>query len=140
MGLKSDKTSQEKNLYGYQIKVRLPPERGEDSSSMRAAREMVTLAIRQPGFVGLETKKHNGKTNAYVIHWIDLESIDSWRAKIYESGLRRYDASAWHIFVHMEMVPNTRLSTAHHRSSNKGKVIHQAFGRVIKGFALSKSA
>ncbi len=131
-----DRTGQD----GYKIVIHVGREKGGMDGRVRAAREMATVATRQPGFVGLETQKQSGRIVAFILHWITLESIDAWRAKIYDSALQRYGADAWQTFVDMEMEP---IPGARHRLHDSGPVaaaLHGAADRVLSGFSLAKSA
>ncbi len=131
-----DRTGQD----GYKIVIHVGRERGGMDGRVRAAREMATVATRQPGFVGLETEKQSGRIVAFILHWITLEAIDEWRAKIYDSALQRYGADAWQTFVDMEMEP---MPGAKHRLHDNGPVaaaLHGAADRVLNGFSQAKSA
>lgn len=42
--------------------------------------QMVTLATRQPGFLGLETGQDRAGTRVTVSYWRDIDSIEGWKA------------------------------------------------------------
>ena len=87
----------------YRITINMSDESCGDDGNIRAAREMATIATRQPGFISLETRENGGLTTAYVLHWASLEAIDIWRSKIYESALHRYGRAAWQTFENMSL-------------------------------------
>ena len=126
--------------YGYKIVIHVNRERGDLNGRIRAAREMATVAMRQPGFVGLETKKRNGRVSAFILHWITLEDIDSWRSKIYDSALSRYGVDAWQTFVDIELeqIPETKHKL--HNSSTFAATLHGAAERIFSNLSLQKSA
>jgi heme-degrading monooxygenase HmoA len=87
----------------YRITIHLDESLSGLDGRVRAAREMATVATRQPGFISLDTQRRSGRLTAFVLLWSDLEAIDEWRAKIYEQALQRYGAEAWHAFSDMEL-------------------------------------
>jgi len=131
-----DRTGQD----GYKIVIHVGAERGGMDGRVRAAREMATVAARQPGFVGLETEKRNGRVVAFVLHWITLEAIDAWRAKIYDTALQRYGADAWQTFVDMEMEPVPGTKRRLHDSGPIAAALHGAAERVFNGLSIARSA
>ena len=52
----------------------------KDSDHIAPADEMVTLATRQPGFLGLETAKDKKGDPITVSYWQDIDAIESWMA------------------------------------------------------------
>lgn len=61
------------------------------------ADQMVTLATRQPGFLGLETGQDRSGTRVTVSYWRDIDSIEGWKAVgdvaiAEELGIRLADA------------------------------------------------
>ncbi len=53
--------------------------RSDDAEGYLAmAKAMVTLAARQPGFLGVETA--DGEIGITISYWSDLASIAAWRA------------------------------------------------------------
>ena len=131
-----DRTGQD----GYKITIHVGRENGGMDGRVRAAREMATVATRQPGFVGLETQKQSGHIVAFILHWITLEAIDAWRAKIYDSALQRYGADAWQTFVDMEMEPMPGVKHRMHDTGPIAAALHNAVDRALGGFSLAKSA
>jgi hypothetical protein len=87
----------------YRITIAISDESSGDDGNIRAAREMVTVATRQQGFISLTPVEHGGKTTGYELYWANLESIDIWRSKIYESALNRYGRAAWQTFESMSL-------------------------------------
>ncbi|NQV44271.1 MAG: hypothetical protein HQ501_05170 [Rhodospirillales bacterium] len=124
-----DRTGQD----GYKIVIHVGREKGGLDGRVRAAREMAAVATRQPGFVGLETEKQGGHVIAFVLHWITLEDIDAWRAKIYDSALQRYGADAWTTFVEMEVEPVPGTKHRLHDSGPIAQALHHAADRVFNG-------
>ncbi|MBT3557535.1 MAG: hypothetical protein HN644_08535 [Rhodospirillales bacterium] len=87
----------------YRITIHVDESLSGLDGHVRAAREMATVATRQPGFISLDTQRHAGRLNAFIILWSDLEAIDEWRAKIYEQALQRYGTDAWQTFSDMKL-------------------------------------
>ena len=54
--------------------------RPEDQDRMAPADEMVTLATRQPGFLGLETAEDRTGERVTVSYWRDIDAIEGWKA------------------------------------------------------------
>ncbi len=131
-----DRTGQD----GYKIVIHVGRERGGMNGRVRAAREMAAVATRQPGFIGLETEKRNGHVVAFILHWITLEHVDAWRAKIYESALQRYGKDAWNTFVDMEMEPVPGTKRRLHEEGSIAAALHSAADRVMNGLSFAKSA
>ncbi len=50
----------------------------KDGDHIAPADEMVTLATRQPGFLGLETAKDKKGAPITVSYWRDIEAIEGW--------------------------------------------------------------
>ena len=55
-------------------------DRPEDQEQMAPADEMVILATRQPGFLGLETAEDRTGERVTVSYWRDIEAIEGWKA------------------------------------------------------------
>lgn len=54
--------------------------RPEDEDHFAPAEEMVTLATRQPGFLGLETAHHENGERVMVSYWRDIDALEGWKA------------------------------------------------------------
>ncbi len=54
--------------------------RPEDQDHFAPADEMVTLATRQPGFLGLETAHHENGERVMVSYWQDIAALEGWKA------------------------------------------------------------
>lgn len=54
--------------------------RPEDETRVAPADEMVTLATRQPGFLGLETAHHENGERVMVSYWRDIDALEGWKA------------------------------------------------------------
>ena len=54
--------------------------RPEDEARVAPADEMVTLATRQPGFLGLETAHHENGERVMVSYWRDIDALEGWKA------------------------------------------------------------
>ncbi len=54
--------------------------RPEDEARVAPADEMVTLATRQPGFLGLETAHHKNGERVMVSYWRDIDALEGWKA------------------------------------------------------------
>ena len=55
--------------------------RPEDQDLVAPAEEMVTLATRQPGFLGLETAHHENGERVMVSYWRDIDALESGLAR-----------------------------------------------------------
>ena len=54
--------------------------RPEDEDHFAPADEIVTLATRQPGFLGLETAHHKNGERVMVSYWRDIDALEGWKA------------------------------------------------------------
>ncbi len=54
--------------------------RPENEDHFAPADEMVTLATRQPGFLGLETAHHENGERVMVSYWRDIDALEGWKA------------------------------------------------------------
>lgn len=54
--------------------------RHDDEDLVAPAEEMVTLATRQPGFLGLETAHHENGDRVMVSYWRDIDALEGWKA------------------------------------------------------------
>ena len=50
----------------------------KDEDRIAPADEMVTLATRQPGFLGLESSRDQKGEQKTVSYWKDVDAIESW--------------------------------------------------------------
>ena len=53
----------------------------QDAEHIAPSDEMVTLAVGQPGFLGLETTHDDEGRWVAISYWRDMADIDAWRAK-----------------------------------------------------------
>ena len=124
----------------YRITIHVDETLSGMDGRVRAAREMATVATRQPGFISLDTQRLGGRLSAFVILWTDLDSIDVWRAKIYERALQRYGVEAWHAFSEMELETLENYTI----TATDGNTVHRrwkgAAERLISGLSIAKSA
>ncbi len=54
--------------------------RPKDDDRVAPAEEMVTLATRQPGFLGLETAHHENGERVMVSYWRGIDALEGWKA------------------------------------------------------------
>lgn len=94
------------------VRISVPPERGGQDGTVRAAREMLAVAARMPGFIFHEPIEERGKLIAFELYWTDVRSVDGWRARLYDAGLRKYSPEAWQTFEGMELVEGRTLVPA----------------------------
>ena len=52
---------------------------GEDTIS--PADKLVTLAVRRPGFLGLETARSNDGKSLTVAYWRDMSDVEGWTSE-----------------------------------------------------------
>jgi hypothetical protein len=50
----------------------------KDAEQVAPTDEMVTIATRQPGFLGLETTRDQKGDKIMVSYWKDVDAIDGW--------------------------------------------------------------
>ena len=124
----------------YRITIHLDETLSGMDGRVRAAREMATVATRQPGFISMDTLRHGGRLSAFVILWSDLDAVDEWRSKIYERALQRYGVEAWQAFSEMEMETLENYTI----TATDGTPVHRrwkgAAERLISGLSIAKSA
>jgi heme-degrading monooxygenase HmoA len=53
--------------------------RANDRDYERMAERMVELAAGQPGFVGFESARGEGRSGISISYWRDLDAIAAWR-------------------------------------------------------------
>jgi heme-degrading monooxygenase HmoA len=68
---------------------------GELDGRVRAAQEMMALASRQPGCLGVETARGSKGPSMVISYWRDLDAFDAWRAKGDDAAARRRGRDAW---------------------------------------------
>jgi len=94
------------------VRISVPPEKGGQDGVVRAAREMVAVATHMPGFIFHEAVESGGHVRAFVLYWTDLASVDAWRERLYESGLRKYSPEAWATFSDIAVIEGRTLRPA----------------------------
>ena len=83
---------------------------GELDGHVRTAQEMLTLATRQPGFLGLETTRGKRGPSMVISYWKDLADIDAWRAKGDDTVAHRKGRDAWYGFSNMRVARVGRMA------------------------------
>ena len=91
------------------VRISVPPERGGQDGTVRAAREMLAVAARMPGFIFHEPIEDRGTLIAFELYWTDVRSVDTWRSRLYDAGLRKYSPEAWETFEGIELVEGRTL-------------------------------
>lgn len=74
----------------YAAVMREAPHQPEHGTAASAADELVSIASRQPGFLGLETTLDDQGRWIAISYWRDTDSFESWRA----IGNRRFMENA----------------------------------------------
>ncbi len=74
----------------YAAVMREAPHQPEHETTVSPADELVSIAPRQPGFLGLETDLDDQGRWIAISYWRDLDSFESWRA----IGNRRFMENA----------------------------------------------
>ena len=77
---------------------------GELDGHVRTAQEMVALASRIPGFLGVKTAQSRRGRTIVVSYWKDMESIYAWRDQGETATARRAGADAWDELEDLEVV------------------------------------
>ena len=88
----------------------------KDETHIGPTDEMVSLALRQPGFMGLETSRDDQGHWVAISYWRNKSDIDAWRSKGDRKIARRFhnvrfqDACALRISrVDEKLIPKTSL-------------------------------
>lgn len=69
--------------------------RTEDNGGYeQMANNMVELAAKQPGFLGIESAREG--VGITVSYWSDLESIKSWKANVEHQEAQRLGRERWY--------------------------------------------
>ena len=91
------------------VRISLPPERGGQDGMVRAAREMLAVAAHMPGFIFHEPVENSGTVVAFDLYWTDVASVDAWRERLYQAGLKKYSPEAWQTFEGMHLLEGRTL-------------------------------
>jgi heme-degrading monooxygenase HmoA len=67
-----------------------------DEGYAQTAEEMVALAARQPGFLGMESVRGDDGIGITVSHWTDEEAIRRWREDADHAIARRAGRERWY--------------------------------------------
>ncbi|OUT59109.1 MAG: hypothetical protein CBB71_11310 [Rhodopirellula sp. TMED11] len=72
--------------------------RSEDSSSeyAQAAQQMLTLAARQPGFLGVDSVRNAQGVGVTVSYWRDLDSIQAWHEVPEHRNVQHLGRKLWY--------------------------------------------
>ena len=116
----------------------------KDGNHIAPADEMVTLATRQPGFLGLETAKDKKGDPITVSYWQDIDAIESWMAAGDDNINNRFGvglAETCGIKVsHVEHTGQLPKSLGHLRAEPRdaglrsvGAYLLAAFGSLVSG-------
>ncbi len=65
-----------------------------DEGYQKAAEEMVALAVRQPGFLGMESARI--ELGITVSYWSDLEAIQAWKTNAAHMVAQKKGKEAWY--------------------------------------------
>lgn len=94
------------------VRISLPPERGGQDGTVRAAREMLAVAAHMPGFIFFEPVENRDRIAAFDLYWTDVASVDAWRERLYQAGLKKYSPEAWQTFEDIELLEGRTLRPA----------------------------
>ncbi|MEQ8664416.1 MAG: hypothetical protein RIC16_01700 [Rhodospirillales bacterium] len=123
------------------VRISLPPERGGQDGMVRAAREMLAVAAHMPGFIFHEPVEAGDTVIAFDLYWTDVASVDTWRERLYQSGLKKYSPEAWQTFEGMHVLQGRTLRPADVEAASmqgtEGPVQTKAQG-LWEAFGLSK--
>jgi heme-degrading monooxygenase HmoA len=67
-----------------------------DQGYAQTAEEMVALASRQPGYLGVESARAPDGVGITVSYWRDLESIRRWKANADHLAAQRAGRERWY--------------------------------------------
>lgn len=65
-----------------------------DNGYGKMAAEMVALASKQPGFLGVESARE--EVGITVSYWADLESIKNWKENIKHNAAQKLGRNQWY--------------------------------------------
>lgn len=68
----------------------------DDAGYAQTSQEMVDLAARQPGFLGVETAREGGGLGITVSYWASLEAISAWRSHADHATAQRLGRERWY--------------------------------------------
>lgn len=68
----------------------------EDRGYSGVAGQMVALAARQPGFLGLESARDTAGFGITVSYWSSLEAIDAWKRQIDHRAAQEAGKRHWY--------------------------------------------
>lgn len=94
------------------VRISMPPERGGQDGMVRAAREMLAVAAHMPGFIFHEPVEEHDIVIAFDLYWTDIASVDEWRQRLYQAGLKKYSPEAWQTFEGMHLLEGRTLRPA----------------------------
>lgn len=120
------------------VRISVPPEKGGQDGIVRAAREMVAIANHMPGYIFHEAEEERGHVRSYVLYWTDVESIDAWRERLYQSGLKKYSPEAWSTFADMEIVAGRTLRPADVETRPPKTILQRRAASLWGAFSLVK--
>ncbi len=67
-----------------------------DQGYAQTSDQMVSLAARQPGFLGVESAREADGLGITVSYWRDLESIRAWKAVADHQAAQRAGRERWY--------------------------------------------
>jgi heme-degrading monooxygenase HmoA len=69
----------------------------DEAGYAETADEMVALASRQPGFLGVETARDAAGLGITVSYWASLEAISAWKAEADHLTAQRLGRERWYL-------------------------------------------
>jgi heme-degrading monooxygenase HmoA len=85
---------------------------GDDAEAYdRTSREMVTLAEKQPGFLGVESARGEDGAGITVSYWESVEAISAWRDDVEHRAAQRLGRERWYRSYDLRIA---RVERAHH--------------------------
>ena len=68
----------------------------DEAGYAQTAQEMVELAARQPGFLGVESARDAGGLGITVSYWASVEAISAWKAQADHATAQRLGRERWY--------------------------------------------
>ena len=87
----------------YEAVITSYQEIDEMNGHVRTAHEMIALATRQRGFLGLETSRSPSGKPVVVSYWTSLDAVEAWQARGDATVAKRNGRDAWYDYCGLEV-------------------------------------
>ena len=67
------------------------------------AEAMLTLAAKQPGYLGFETARGEDGLGMTVSYWLDEDSIKNWKAVVDHKAAQKQGIKDWYQWYHIRV-------------------------------------